>query len=63
MRSNITLRLEHRSARKLLIALEKGVYDKLTPAQADELSEFIFNLRCSVMEEEVTERWAKKVGL
>ena len=45
-----TIRLELKSAKRLLGALEKGVFDKLTPMQADELAEFMFNFRCEVME-------------
>jgi hypothetical protein len=42
--------LDLKEARKVLAALEKGVYDKLTPAQADAISEFCFEFRCSVDE-------------
>ncbi len=48
--SDVTIRLEYREAKKLLAALEKGVYNKLTPGQADAISEFCFEFRCSVEE-------------
>lgn len=38
----------------MLAALEKGVYNKLTPGQADAIAEFCFEFRCSV--EEAAER-------
>lgn len=52
MRPYITIRLDRKNAKKLLAALEKGVYSKLTPGQADEIADFIYELRCSVMEED-----------
>ncbi len=52
MKHDVTIRLPYKTAKKLLAALEKGVYDKLTPAQADAISEFCFEFRCQVMQEE-----------
>lgn len=49
-RRDITLRLPWKTAKKLEEAIAKGVFDKLTPAQADAISEFAFNLRCLVVE-------------
>jgi hypothetical protein len=48
--SDITIRLEYKQAKKLLAALEKGVYTKLTPGQADAIAEFCFEFRRSVEE-------------
>jgi hypothetical protein len=50
MKPQVHIRLEYKTAKKLLEALEKGVYDKLTRAQADAISEFCFDFRCQVME-------------
>jgi hypothetical protein len=50
VRRDITIRLEWKTAVKLELALAKGVYDKLTPAQADAISEFCFDLHCQVEE-------------
>jgi hypothetical protein len=49
-RPDVHIRLEYKTAKKLLEALEKGVYDKLTPAQADAIAEFCFEFRCKVQE-------------
>ncbi len=46
MRPDLHIRLNYKTAKKLLAALEKGVYDKLTPAEADAISEFCFDFRC-----------------
>jgi hypothetical protein len=48
--SDVHIRLEYKEAKKVLAALEKGVYNKLTPAQGDAISEFVFEFRCSVEE-------------
>jgi hypothetical protein len=39
-----------RCALRRMRALEKGVYDKLTPGQADAIAEFCFEFRRQVME-------------
>jgi hypothetical protein len=52
VKREITIRLPHKEARKLLAALEKGVYSKLTKAECARLEDFIFNLRCDVMQED-----------
>jgi hypothetical protein len=52
VRRDITIRLPWKDARKLEEAIAKGVFDRLTPAQADAIAEFAFNLKCSVMEAE-----------
>ena len=52
MKARIIIRLPHKEAKKLLGAIEKGVYDKLTRAEADAIAEFSFNLRCDVMQED-----------
>jgi hypothetical protein len=50
MRREVTIRLEWKTAKKLEEALAKGVFDKLTHAQADAISEFCFDLHCLVEE-------------
>lgn len=52
MKQDVTISWQHKDAKKLLAAIEKGVYDKLTPREADEIAEFAFNLRCAVMDGE-----------
>lgn len=49
-RRDITIRLPWKDAKKLEEAIAKGVFDKLTPAQADAISEFAFDLQCQVRE-------------
>jgi hypothetical protein len=50
MKRDITIRLEWKNAKKLAEAIAKGVFDKLTPAQADAIAEFAFDLHCQVEE-------------
>ena len=47
---DIHIRIDYPTAKKLLAALEKGVYNNLTPAQADAIAEFCFDFRCQVEE-------------
>ena len=56
MKRDITIRLEWKTAKKLEEAIAKGVFDKLTPAQADAISEFAFELQCQVQEANNAER-------
>lgn len=48
--SDVHIRLDYKEAKKVLAALEKGTYNRLTPGQADAIAEFIFEFRCSVEE-------------
>ena len=50
MKSQIHIRLDYKSAKKTLEALEKGVFNNLTEAQGDAIAEFMFDFRCAVME-------------
>lgn len=50
LKRDIQIRLEFKTAKKLLEAFGKGVFDKLTPAQADAVSDFHFELQCQVVE-------------
>ena len=52
MKRDIHIRLDYKTAKKVLAALEKGTYDKITKSQADAIAEFIFDFRCTVMESE-----------
>ena len=47
---DVRIVLTHKEAKLLEKALAKGVFDKLTPAQADAISEFTFNLHCGIEE-------------
>ncbi len=42
--SDVTIRLERKAAKKLLEAMRKGVWNKLTPAQCSALEDFIVEL-------------------
>lgn len=50
MRRDVTIRLEWKNAKKLEEAIAKGVFNELTQAQADAISEFAFELHCQVEE-------------
>jgi hypothetical protein len=45
LNSVITIRLDAKKAKKLLAAMAKGTFDKLTPAQADALDDFMVELQ------------------
>lgn len=49
MKRDVTIRLEHKTAKKLMEAMSKGVFDKLTPAQADAIEDFVVELQIQVM--------------
>jgi hypothetical protein len=54
MRRDVTIQLEWKTAKKLEEAIAKGVFDKLTPLEAEAIAEFAFDLHCLV--EEVADR-------
>ena len=48
MKHDVTIRLEHKAAKKLMEAMNKGTFDKLTPAQADAIEDFVVELQIQV---------------
>ena len=48
MKNDVTIRLEHKAAKKLREAMGKGTFDKLTPAQADAIEDFVVELQIQV---------------
>lgn len=48
IKPDVTIRLEHKAAKKLMEAMGKGTFDKLTPAQADAIEDFVVELQIQV---------------
>lgn len=48
--SDVRMSWDKQTAKKLLSALQKGTFDKLTKAEGDALEDFMFQFQCSVME-------------
>jgi hypothetical protein len=49
VKNDVTIRLEHKAAKKLMEAMGKVTFDKLTPAQADAIEDFVVELQIQVM--------------
>ena len=54
MTGEITIRLDKKSAQKLLQALQNRTYDGLTKARADALSDFICELETEIEMSKIT---------
>lgn len=51
MHRDVTIRLDHKVAKKLMEAMGKSTFDKLTPSQADAIEDFVVELQIQVMSE------------
>lgn len=59
-RPDICIRLSYRDAKKLFMALEKGVYKGLTPGQKEQIRNFIIDLGIEVDDAVCWTRGAKE---
>jgi hypothetical protein len=48
MKPDVTIRLDPKTAKKLMEAMSKGTFDKLTPAQASAIEDFVVELSIQV---------------
>ena len=62
-REDVLIRLEYKDAKKLHAALAKGVFNKLTKAEADAISDFCFQLTVEVGAEPVVDVSRGRIAL